>query len=280
MGFVAKNGSVCYGFLVLSMFVATVSLSQNIDSSDSRQVSSEVDHTETDGGIRPQTDGGAPSADDTDSARSEPATEPHPSQIIRDDERPNSARESAEQEVDWRHDSTLRRRPGSYLGGVLGYAMGRAWYTTTQQDLVSHFEIGPLHLMATSVRVGDAFFDWLSVGFQVTLIPAGGSQKRADQVLRGFGLYLDTTFYPWRGLGLRPSVGLGFSFAQDGTEAFQLGFGGPASLAFTLSYEFRVTRLLTMGPAVQVSWISGEDYDALFLFIGLEILKWFKTAKG
>ena len=56
--------------------------------------------------------------------------------------------------------------------------------------------------------------------------------------------------------------------------------GGPANLAFAISYEIRVLRLLTVGPVVQVSWISGDDYDSFFLLFGVEILKWFKTAKG
>ena len=277
MGFVTRNAGVFYGFLVLSIFAGTVAFSQSPPAPE--ESTPNFEPGDSDGGVERPPDAGVED-NSTDAIRQEPAANALPARVIRDDERPE--KKSAPAKVDWRHDPSLRRRPGSYIGGVLGYAMGHAWYTTTKKDLVSDFEIGPVHLQAMAVRVGDAFYDWLSVGFQVSILnmPFGVKTSSEDPKLGGFGLYLDTTFYPWRGLGLRPSVGLGFSFAQDGPEAFQLGFGGPANLAFALSYEFRITRLFTMGPTVQVSWISGEDYDAFFLLIGLEILKWFKTAKG
>ncbi len=274
------------GVLMLSILVGTGALSQTGEPPNDAPISSrspapapiQSEMPLVDGGVD-QRDAGASddiaTSSDTGGGAS---SEPTPELAIRDDERPPV--EEKKEAIHWRHDPTLRRRPGSYIGGVIGYAMGHAWYTTTQKDLTLDYHIGPSHLQATSVRVGDAFFDWLSVGSQVSFLtmPILPRPEKEDPQMGAFGLYLDTTFYPWRGLGLRPSLGMGFSFAQAGTKSFELGFGGPANLAFSVSYEFRVLRLLTIGPMVQVSWITSEDYDAFFLFIGLEMLKWFQTA--
>ena len=179
----------------------------------------------------------------------------------------------------WRKDKTLRRRPGSYLGGGLAYSMANAWYTVKLRDLVEDYDIGPMHGSLMAVRVGDAFFDWLAAGFQIDMLNAalaGADEPGATC----FALYVDVTFYPWRGFGLRPSVGVGFGYAQAGKETYELGFGGPLTLAFTASYEFRVSRFFTMGPFVQVAWVKGEDFDSLFFNVGIELLKWFRTAEG
>jgi hypothetical protein len=177
----------------------------------------------------------------------------------------------------WRRDKSIPRRPGSYLGGGIGYSMVNSWYTVKQKDLKVDYDIGPVHGYMSFIRVGDAFFEWLAVGFQVDLIGAtlAGTDKPGASA---FGLYVDTTFYPWRGLGLRPCIGVGFGYAQAGKETYELGFGGPLTLSFAASYEFRVSRGFTMGPMIQVSWVKGEDFDAVFFNVGLEFLKWFKTA--
>ena len=104
--------------------------------------------------------------------------------------------------------------------------------------------------------------------------------QAGDRGMSGFALFVDPTFYPWKGLGLRPSVGLGFSFAQAGKGSHEFGFGGPGALAFALTYEFRVSRLFVMGPIAQICWTVGDDYDAMFFSFGLQMLKWFMTAEG
>jgi hypothetical protein len=179
----------------------------------------------------------------------------------------------------WRRDKSVPRRPGSYLGGGIGYSMVNSWYTVEQKDLKVDYDIGPVHGYMFFLRVGDALFEWLSVGFQIDMI--GAALAGVDEPgASAFGLYVDTTFYPWRGLGLRPSVGVGFGYAQAGKETYELGYGGPLTLAFAASYEFRVSRGFTMGPMFQVSWVKGENFDAVFFNVGLEFIKWFKTAKG
>lgn len=179
----------------------------------------------------------------------------------------------------WRLDSTVPRRPGSYIGGGMGYTMANAWYTVTQQDLVESYDIGPSHGYMSFIRVGDALYEWLAAGFQIDILSAALSGADADGATC-FGLYVDVTFYPWRGLGLRPSLGVGFSYAQAGKETYEMGIGGPLTLSFAASYEFRVSKGFTMGPMVQVSWVRGEDFDALFFNVGLELIKWFKSAEG
>ena len=162
----------------------------------------------------------------------------------------------------------------------MGYTMAHSWYKVKQKDYEQDYELGPIHGTVMFIRVGDAFFEWFAVGFQIDLISANNFYQSKEKAMSGFGLYLDTTFYPWRGLGLRPSVGLGFSYAQAGKEQHEFGFGGPASLSFTMSYEFWVSRLFTMGPVVQLSWIAGEDYNSMFFSVGIEFLKWFMTPEG
>jgi hypothetical protein len=196
-----------------------------------------------------------------------------------DNERPAVRKKEEKPNKRWRLDKSVPRRPGSFMGGSSGVAMAYAWYTTEQQDLELTFDLGPIWASAMSIRVGDAFFEWFTVGFQINFI-SGGFGGEDDPKTAGFALFLDTAFYPWRGLGLRPSVGLGFSYAQAGTESYQISFGGPATLGFAVSYEFRVTRLFTMGPSIQFTWTTGDEYDCAYLIFALEFIKWFKSAKG
>ena len=94
-----------------------------------------------------------------------------------------------------------------------------------------------------------------------------------------FGLLLDTTFYPWRGLGIRPSVGLGFAYVYSNSSSSE-GFGWPADVSLTITYEIRITRNFVIAPFVQTYWITGKDFDGLFYCFGIEFLRWFKTATG
>jgi hypothetical protein len=57
-----------------------------------------------------------------------------------------------------------------------------------------------------------------------------------------------------------------------------MGGGGPGCLSLALLYEFRVGRYFTIAPVVQTAWIVSDGYDGVYLFIGLEFTKWFKTA--
>jgi hypothetical protein len=193
---------------------------------------------------------------------------------IRDEEKPKPKLKTG-----WRLDKNVPRRPGSFIGGSSGAALGYSWFKTVHRDLELEYDLGPMVGSALSIRVGDAFFEWFTVGFQVNIINAtfGGVEEPKTAA---FALLLDTAFYPWRGLGLKPSVGLGFSYGQAGAESFQIAMGGPATLAFGVCYEFRITPLFTIGPSVQVSWTTGDDYNSLYLLFSLEFLKWFRTAKG
>jgi hypothetical protein len=173
----------------------------------------------------------------------------------------------------WRRDPTVPRRPGSYIGGAVGYVQAHAWVPAN--DSHGDLEHGPIHTWGMGFRVGDAFAEWFAVGFQLQI----ASGKNDVSQISAFALLLDATFYPWRGLGLRPSVGLGFGYAQ-GEHEWEMGGGGPGCLAGAILYEFRILRLLTIAPVVQVSWIAGEEFDGLFFFAGLEITKWFATATG
>ena len=192
---------------------------------------------------------------------------------------PGGARPPETDKRSWRHDPSLRRRPGSYLGGSLGYAMAFSWFTYEQREFKRSYEIGPVHGLAGAIRAGDAFFDWLAVGFQVD-ITAGTFGEATKKKTAGFGLYLDTTLYPIKGFGVRPSVGLGFAYSQAGKESYKFAFGGPLSLSVSLTYEARLTRWWTLGPVVQLSWITGDQYDVMYITFGLELLKWFRTAEG
>ena len=75
-------------------------------------------------------------------------------------------------------------------------------------------------------------------------------------------------------------MGLGFSYAMAGTRMHEFGFGGPAALAFAMAYEIRVSRLFSIAPVAQVTWIAGENLDSAFFSFGLQFLKWFMTAEG
>jgi hypothetical protein len=185
----------------------------------------------------------------------------------------------SEEKLHWRKDPSVLRHPGSYLGGGMAYTMAFAWYTYEQRDFSRDYAIGPVHSSSMFLRAGDAFFEWLAVGFQVHIISGTYAGTKAEGTA-GFGLLVDTTLYPWKGLGIRPSVGLGFGYAQAGAEEYKFGFGGPACLSLSLTHEFRIARLITLGPVVQVSWIVGQDYDSLYVTFGLELLKWFMTAEG
>lgn len=191
----------------------------------------------------------------------------------------SASSDAGEKKKAWRRDPSVPRRPGSYLGGGFGYSMVNARYTVSEKDLVEDYNVGPAHGTVSFIRVGDAFFEWFAAGFQIDIISATFAGKDSEGGA-AFGLYVDTTFYPWRGLGLRPCVGVGFGYAQAGKESYELGFGGPLTLSFAATYEFRVLRSFTMGPVVQISWIKGEDFDAVFFNVGLELLKWFRTAEG
>jgi hypothetical protein len=191
---------------------------------------------------------------------------------------PSAETEAAPQEptspaLPWRQDPGVRRRPGSYLGGAIGYSQTRAWIPAN--DSHGDLALGPVHTYGLALRVGDAFAEWFAVGFQVQIY----SGKSDTAKISAFDLLLDATFYPWQGLGLRPSVGLGFGYAR-GEHEWEMGGGGPGCLAVGVLYEFRVTRLFSIAPIVQVSWIAGEEFDSLFLFVGIELAKWFGTAIG
>jgi len=182
-------------------------------------------------------------------------------------------KDAAAPAVPWRSDPAVKRRPGSYLGGALGYAQARVWVPAndTHEDLA----LGPVHTWELAFRVGDAFTEWFAVGFQIQIV--NGKNDAAQ--ISAFDLLLDATFYPWRGLGLRPSVGIGFAYGR-GEHAWETGGGGPGCLALGVLYEIRITRLFTIAPVVQVSWIAGEEFDGLFFFAGIEFVKWFMTATG
>jgi hypothetical protein len=205
------------------------------------------------------------------SAPAETAGEPAADE--KSDSQGNGSDSGGEGSGDWRGDPSVQRHPGSYIGGAIGYANVRSW--VEESDEHDDMFVGPFHTFALSFRVGDAFFEWLALGFQIEI----ASAKRRGQQIGMFNLLLDTTFYPWEGLGLRPSFGLGLGFAS-GKEEWEFGGGGPGCLGMAVLYEVRVTRLFVIAPIVQTFWISGQGYDGLTIFAGLEILKWFETATG
>lgn len=166
-----------------------------------------------------------------------------------------------------------KRRPGSYLGATTAYVQSRAWVEETDDH--DDLGFGPLHTWGLAFRVGDAFADWFAVGFQVFFT----SKRSEEESIGAFELMLDASFYPYAGLGVRPSVGMGLGFAS-GKNEWESGGGGPACLALAVLYEFRGPWLFSIAPVVNVSWITGEGFDGLFLLIGVEITKWFKTATG
>ena len=177
--------------------------------------------------------------------------------------------------LDWRHDPTVKRHPGSYLGGGLGYVQSRSWFVPQEDEYDDPVDIGPLHGWGAFFRVGDAFLEWLALGFQIDMTSSISGDARS---IAAFGLLLDITFYPWKGFGIRPSVGVGFSYAT-GKADFEIGYGSPLDVSLALLYEFRLSRLFAVAPIAQVYWVTGEDYDGLFLFFGLELIKWFEPKK-
>ncbi|MBN2716237.1 MAG: hypothetical protein JXX14_10310 [Deltaproteobacteria bacterium] len=178
-----------------------------------------------------------------------------------------STPEDAGNAVDWRNDSTIRRRPASYIGGSLNYVQAHTWLA--ENDDHKKLTYGPLHSGTMLMRVGDAFGDKFAIGFQVQTV----NIKSPDVQLSAFALLLDLSFYPWKGLGIRPSAGFGFGFAQ-GENKWEFGFGGPGALALSLLYEFRVTRKFTLAPVVTTTWLTGDGYDSIFTFAGIEALFW------
>ena len=228
---------------------------------------------------------------DSGERETDTSSSPESEQQIKDSEVPSSektrqdggekteTKKRAKLPEGWRMDKSFPRRTGSYLGGSSGAALAYAWFTTKQRELKLDYGLGPIPTSFLSIRVGDAFFEWFAVGFQVCLM-SGIAKSKSDPTTAAFVLNLDTTFYPWRGLGLKPFVGLGFSYGQAGTEIFEIKMGGPTTLGFGISYEFRVSPLFTIGPSIQVAWITGDDYDSLYVIFALEFLKWFETAKG
>ena len=181
--------------------------------------------------------------------------------------------ESTETKLHWRDDPSVKRRPGSYLAGTIGYMQSRAWVEANKEH--DDLEFGPLHTFMGSIRVGDAFTEWFALGFQVGI--TNGTQDK--QQVGAFTLLLDTTFYPVAGFGVRPAVGLGLGFA-NGEKEWEFGGGGPGCLSLSLVYEFRITRRFVLAPVVQTFYIGGGEFDGLFLFFGLEIMRWFDTATG
>ncbi|MDJ0764414.1 MAG: hypothetical protein QNJ97_15665 [Myxococcota bacterium] len=178
--------------------------------------------------------------------------------------------------VHWRCDPSVLRHPGSYIAAGVGYTQGRAWFIPDRDEFDEDIFIGPVHGYNTTFRVGDAFFEWLAIGFQVNII---GAIEQEENAISAFGLLLDTTLYPLRGLGIRPSVGLGFGYAV-GKADYETGFGGPLNLALAVSYEIRLTKLIVLAPVAQIGWIRGDNFDTLSFGVGLEFQKWFATPTG
>ncbi|MDD5308015.1 MAG: hypothetical protein PHU25_11895 [Deltaproteobacteria bacterium] len=182
----------------------------------------------------------------------------------------------------WRDDPSVLRHPGSYIGGGGGVVRSYAWLPAKKGTGNVSFAgehdalaFGPLWGWQAFVRVGDAFMEWLAIGFQIDITSASGNK----QTIAAFDLMLDVSFFPWEGLGIRPSVGLGFGYAQ-GEQSWQFGGGGPATLSLAVLYEIRMTRFFVIAPVVQAYWITGQEYDAVVIFAGIELIKWFATATG
>ena len=177
------------------------------------------------------------------------------------------ASQHVSKDVHWRDDPTIRRRPASYIGGAMNYIQVYTWLA--ENDDHRKLSYGPLHFVAGTFRVGDAFGDKFAIGFQMQSVNA----KNEEVQISAFALLLDLSFYPWKGLGVRPSAGFGFGFAQ-GENKWEFGFGGPGTLSFSLLYEFRITKKMTLAPVVTTTWLTGEGYDAMFALVGIEMLFW------
>ena len=178
-----------------------------------------------------------------------------------------SQKNTEPQTTNWRDDPQIRRRPASYVGGALTYVQVHTWIKANKDHKKLNY--GPLHSGTLLMRVGDAFGDKFAIGFQVQSVNA----KTKDVQISAFALLLDLSFYPWKGLGIRPSAGFGFGFAQ-GHNKWEFGFGGPGTLSFSLLYEFRITRKFTLAPVATTTWLTGDGYDNLFIFAGIEALFW------
>jgi hypothetical protein len=176
-------------------------------------------------------------------------------------------------EVHWRDDPNTKRHPGSYIAAGAGYAQVRAWLEANEEH--GDLEFGPMHSWFASLRVGDAFTEWFALGFQVEISNA----YKGKQQIGAFNLMLDASFFPIAGLGIRPAVGLGLGFA-NGEEEWEFGGGGPGCVSLSLLYEFRILELLAVAPVAQGFWITGQGFDGLFLFFGVEFVKWFETPTG
>lgn len=184
-------------------------------------------------------------------------------------------REPAEdsENVDWRHDPSVERRPGSYLGGGIDYTQVHVFVEENEDH--DALEFSPLHTWGINFRVGDAFTDWFAIGFQMLLSTVNKDGIQSSM----FSLMLDASFYPWKGLGIRPAAGIGMGFVQ-GENDWEMGTGGPGCVSLALLYEIRVTRFFSIAPMAQAVWIVSDGYDGVYLFIGLEFTKWFRTATG
>jgi hypothetical protein len=164
---------------------------------------------------------------------------------------------------------STRRRPSSYIGGSVNYLQLHAWLAANDDH--KKLQLGPLHGFAPTFRVGDALTEYFSLGFQVQFLIA----KTANQQISAFAIMLDASFYPWRGLGIRPSAGFGFSFAQ-GSNDWEFGFGGPGTLGLALLYEFRISKVMTLAPIVQATLVGSDGYRSLAILFGVEITAWFR----
>ncbi len=169
----------------------------------------------------------------------------------------------------WRKDSSIKRRPASYIGGSLNYQQMYAWMDANDDHKKLSF--GPIHGFAPTFRVGDALTEYFCLGFQVQFLMGSTTQEK----ISSFTVLLDTSFYPLKGLGIRPSAGFGFSFAQ-GKNKWEFGNGGPGTLALALLYEFRVSKTITLAPIIQSTFIASNEYKSLAILFGVELTAWFK----
>lgn len=184
-----------------------------------------------------------------------------------------AAKDEDGEQVSWRDDPSVKRHPGSYIGVGAGYAQVRAWVEANEDH--GDLEFGPFHTWYASLRVGDAFAEWFALGFQVEVTNTTSGKEQVG----AFNLMLDASFYPIAGLGIRPALGLGLGFA-NGKEEWEFGGGGPGCFSLSVLYEFRILRLFAVAPVAQAFWITGQGFDGLFLFFGLEFIKWFETPTG
>ncbi len=224
-----------------------------------------------DGETVPPEEAPGEAAEDDTGASAEAEAEGETSETDADGEAAEA--DAAEEKLHWRKDPSLKRRPGSYLGGGFNYVNANVWVEETEDH--DDLRFGPMHSWGINFRVGDAFTDWFALGFQILLSSARADHNQVSM----FGLLFDISFYPWKGLGIRPAVGIGMGFAQ-GENKWDMGGGGPGCLSLAVLYEIRVGRLFSIAPMVQTTWIVSDGYDQINIFIGLEFMKWFRTATG